>query len=185
MKNNSLKRIQQMKQYNPPLSGRNTLRGLLLDFNERTTPPSSKVTNAIKKYLTADQLQLYPEYGELEKKIARYSGVKAEQLILTNGSDQAIDLIFRTFTGYGDTVVIPTPSFAMFTQCAEIVGNKIICPIYEKDSLSFPFKELLEMIDSSVKLIVICNPNNPTGTVVNLSVIEKIAQKAKSAIILL
>lgn len=184
MKNLALQRIQEMKSYNPPLSGRREFSGMLLDFNERTLPPSSKVQKAIQNLLRSNKLQLYPEYGELERKLAQYSGVNTDQIIITNGSDQAIDLIFRTFTEAGNTVIIPTPSFAMFYQSAQIIGNKILRPLYKKEDLSFPLEESLGLINESVKLIVICNPNNPTGTLVSTDNIQKIAQKARNAIIL-
>lgn len=184
MKNIALQRIKEMKSYNPPLSGRREFSGILLDFNERTLPPSSKVQRAIQNLLRSNKLQLYPEYGELERKLAQYSGVNTDQIIITNGSDQAIDLIFRTFTESSDTVIIPTPSFAMFYQSAQIVGNKVLSPVYKKEDLSFPLDEVLRLVDESVKLIVICNPNNPTGTLVTLDNIGKIAQKATNTIIL-
>lgn len=184
MKNIALQRIQEMKPYNPPLSGRRTFSGILLDFNERTLPPSSKVQRAVQDLLKSNELQLYSEYGELERKLAQYVGVNTDQIMITNGSDQGIDLIFRAFTEAGDTVIIPTPSFAMFYQSAQIVGNKILRPLYTKENLSFPLEEVLGMINESVKLIIVCNPNNPTGTAVSIDDIEKIAQKASNSIVL-
>lgn len=184
MKNLALERIQKMKTYNPPLNGRSKFDGLLLDFNERTIKPTDNVINALRNFLQEDRLQTYPEYGQLEKKLAQYVGVNKDQIMITNGSDQGIDLIFRTFTEAGDTVIIPTPSFAMFYQSAQIAGNRILRPLYIKRGLSFPFEELSGMINDSVKLIVICNPNNPTGTLIAINDIEKIVQKARNAIIL-
>lgn len=184
MKNLALQRIQKMKSYNPPLAGRKTFSGILLDFNERTLSPSSKVQKAVIDFLKSNQLQLYPEYGELEKKLGKYVGTDKDQILVTNGSDQAIDLIFRTFTEAGDSVIIPSPSFAMFYQSAQIVGNKVLSPLYKREDLSFPLEELLGMINESVKLIVVCNPNNPTGTLVSTGDIEKIARKAPNAITL-
>lgn len=183
MKNLALQRIQEMIPYNPPLAGRRAFSGILLDFNERTLPPSVKVQIAIQNLLKSNKLQLYPEYGDLERKIGQFAGVKTNQVMITNGSDQAIDLIFRTFTDVGDTVIIPTPSFPMFSQSAQIMGNKILRPLYKKEDLSFPLKEVLEMINNSVKLIVLCNPNNPTGTPIPIDSIEKIAKKAPNAIL--
>ncbi len=184
MKNIALQRIKEMKSYNPPLSGRRGFSGILLDFNERTLPPPLKVQKAIQDFLTTNKLQVYPEYGGLEKKLAKYVGVNADQIMITNGSDQAIDIIFRTFTKTDDTVIIPTPSFAMFYQSAQIMGNKILTPLYKKADLSFPINEVLGMINKSVKLIVVCNPNNPTGTLVSINDIKKIAQKASNSIVL-
>jgi histidinol-phosphate aminotransferase len=71
----------------------------------------------------------------------------------------------------------------MLYQCARVIGNKIICPLYRKNDLSFPLKEILNLIDGQVKLVVVCNPNNPTGTAVSIADIEKIAQKSNNAIV--
>ena len=183
MKNLALERIQKMKPYKPPLDGRSEYGGMLLDFNERTKPPQNRIVSALEKFVRSQKIQVYPEYFDLGKKIADYAGVKADQVMITNGSDQGIDIIFRTFTEKGDKVIIPSPSFAMFYQCAQIGGNEIVCPLYKKDDLSFPLEEVLSLIDEKTKLIVVCNPNNPTGTAISVADIEKIAQKAKKAVI--
>ena len=128
MKNNALKRIQEMTPYIPPQFGRRIYRGVCLDFNERTTTPSIKVKKAIQNLLDSDTLQLYPEYGKLEKKLAKYTKTTANQILITNGSDQAIDLVFRAFTEVRDTVVIPAPSFTMFSQAAQVIGNTVLSP---------------------------------------------------------
>lgn len=184
MKNLALQRIQEMKPYNPPLSGRRIFNGIRLDFNERTVPPSPRIQKAIQNLLKSNTLQMYPEYGGLEQKLAQYAGVNIDQIMITNGSDQGIDLVFRAFTQIGDTVIIPEPSFSMFSQAAQIVGNTILRPLYSKENSSFPTEKLVNMINKSVKLIIICNPNNPTGTLVPIKNIEKIAAKSPNAIIL-
>ncbi|MBT3865412.1 histidinol-phosphate transaminase [Candidatus Peregrinibacteria bacterium] len=171
--------IQEMKPYSPPLEGRRSYEGKLLDFNERTVPISRKVIKALKGFMKKDRMQIYPEYEDLCEKIAEYSGVVPSQVMLTNGSDQGIDLIFRTFTTKGSKVVIPSPSFAMFYQCAQVEQNEIIKPAYQDDG-SFPKTEVLEEIEKGAKLIIICNPNNPTGTAISLEEIEEITQKALS-----
>lgn len=184
MKNLTLPWIQQLKSYQPPIDNRHNFPGLLLDFNERTTPPSGRVVASIKQFLSQGQLQVYPEYFDLVKKIARYAKAGTKNIILTNGADQAIDLVFRAFTKPKDEVIIPSPSFAMFFQSAGVQNNKIISPLYRPD-LSFPTDEVLKKINSKTKLIVICSPNNPTGTVANKNEIIKIATRAKSSIILI
>lgn len=173
------KQIQGMKPYAPPLEGRRKYKGVLCDFNERTIPVSPKVLGALRDLADQNQLQVYPEYGtSLQEKIAKYVGVTPAQVMVTNGSDQGIDLIFRTFTREGDSVVIPSPSFAMFYQCAGVVGNKSIEPEYELPDLAYPTSKVLQEIKNGAKLIVICNPNNPTGTLLQLPEIEKILQEA-------
>ncbi len=168
-----------MKTYNPPIEGRRSYKGVLCDFNERTTPVSSAVRLALRVFVKKNQLQVYPEYGdELQRQIAAYARVPAEQVMITNGSDQGIDLIFRTFTGASDTVCIPSPSFAMFYQCAGIMGNKILEPAYELPNLAYPMNTVMNAVGKGAKLVIICNPNNPTGTLLPLKDIEQIVKKA-------
>lgn len=170
--------IKKMSPYKPPLEGRATGGYLLLDFNEMTIEPSPKVKKALKKFIDSGRLQIYPEYEDLDSKIAQYAGVKQSQVMVTNGSDQGIDTIVRAFAEEGDKVVIPTPSFAMHYQSARIQGAEILKPIYRED-LSFPLEEVLDLIEEDVKLIIIANPNNPTGTAISKENILKILNKAK------
>lgn len=172
-----------MEAYLPPLDGRPAYEGLLLDFNERSISPSDDVVQALKAFISSKKTQIYPTYGDLEKKIAAYVGTRADQVMITNGSDQGIDIIFRTFAEKGDKVIIPSPSFAMFFQSAQVNGNEIVKPLYRKDNLDFPLNEVLAAIDKRTKLIIVCNPNNPTGTAVSLADIAKIAKNAKGAIV--
>jgi len=176
----ALPQIQELSPYNPPLGGRRETNSLLLNFNERTVPVPVKVTEALTAMLIDNKVQIYPEYGDLCNKIGDYCGVKNSEVMITNGSGQGIDLIFRTFTKKGDKVVIPSPSFALFYQCAKVVGNEIITPEYTFEK-GFPFEETLESIRDGVKLIVLCNPNNPTGTLVSLEEIEMIVSTAREA----
>lgn len=178
MTNYSLPQIQEISSYNPPLDGRRECDGLLLDFNERTTPVSKNVTEAISNFANDGKIQIYPEYSDLCSKIADYSGVSADQVMITNGSDQGIDLIFRTFTKKDDKVIIPSPSFAMFYQCAKVCGNQIVSPEYDFVN-GFPLEEVLEALNDDVELVVLCNPNNPTGTLIAVDDIEKIVALAK------
>ena len=173
--------IKKMKPYQPPLEGRASGGYLLLDFNEMTIEPSPKVKKALKEFVDSGRLQVYPEYGDLEAKIAKYAGNKPGQVMVTNGSDQGIDVIVRAFVKDGDKVIIPFPSFAMYYQSAEIQGAEILKPIYRPD-LSFPLEEVLGLIEKSVnrsKLLIIANPNNPTGTAISKFIISVFFSKVK------
>lgn len=166
-----------MQAYSPPIENRRCFSGLLLDFNEALVPISPKVQKALIDFGTLNQFQMYPEYGDLAKKISIYANCQENKVLVTNGSDQGIDIIFRTFTSKNDEIIIPSPSFAMFYQCAELNQNKIITPSYSNTG-DFPLNEVLNSINTKTKLVVICNPNNPTGTLVSIKTIEKILRKA-------
>ncbi len=173
-------RIKKIGHYKPPLEGRASRPYLLLDFNERTIPASPKVKEALKKFIDSDRLQVYPEYGDLEAKIAEYAEVKADQVMVTNGGDQGIDIICRAHLDERDKVIIPFPSFGMHYQSAGIQGADILEPAYRTEDGKFPLEEILNFLsDDKVKLAIICNPNNPLGVLASIEEVEKILKKAK------
>jgi len=172
-------RIKKMGHYKPPIEGRSVKDYLLLDFNERTTPDGPKVKEALKKFLDSDRLQVYPEYGDLEAKIAEYAGVKAGEVMVTNGGDQGIDIICRAELDPGDKIIIPFPAFAMHYQSAGIQGAEILEPRYGENG-EFPLEEVLNLLgNEKVKLIILCNPNNPLGSPISIEDVEEILIKSR------
>lgn len=201
--------VESMRPYSPPLEGRVAGDTLLLDFNERTTPPHPLVVAGMKEELSRKKLQVYPDYKDLDKIIAEYVGVKPDQIIATNGSYQAIDIIYRALVQKvlhldslsddlqqkmqsfisslsererweleGDHVIRPIPTFAMLDQSAYLQEASLIRPRYEGLDLRFPFHEVMQEIRPGIKLVEICNPNNPTGTPVPRDQTEAIIEKA-------
>ena len=167
----------------PPLDGRLNFTGDLLDFNERELVPSKKVVDSIYKFITTRGLNRYPEYGDLQKKIAKYAGVGVEQVMITNGSDHAIDVLFRTFVGKNDKVVLPVPTFPMFEQYLKIQDCKIIKVFYKKSDFSFPLENVSNsIIKNKPKVVILCNPNNPTGTVIQVKDIDDIVKKNQNTV---
>lgn len=178
------KHIHAMSAYKPPLDGRDPSSHLLLDFNERTLPVSEAVTQALVEYVQAGRLQMYPAYGDIDEVIAEYCGVKAEQVMITNGSDQGIDLIIRASCSAGDEAIIPSPSFAMYHQCAKIEGLTIIEPSYTLEA-GFPLQGVLAAITPKTRVICIANPNNPCGTGISRETIAQILTAAPQATVLI
>ena len=168
-----------MRAYKPPLEERSNFEGLCLDFNERLAPLPERVITAIKNF-SPNRCRKYPSYGALESKISKYSKVESENVIITNGSDQGIELVFRTFVNAGDEVLIPSPSFAMFYQAAAIQGANIIKPEYKNGN--FPLKEVLSL---NPKLLIICNPNNPTGSIISIEEIQNILKTMNNTVVLI
>ena len=175
--------IVQMGAYKPPLEGRDNHQHLLLDFNERVLPVSPTVKQALIDFINDDQLQVYPAYGDIIQKIADYCGVKPDQVMTTNGSDQGIDLIIRSACREGDDAIIPGPTFAMYHQCAKVENLNIIEPAYSREN-GFPKQAVMDAITDKTRLIVIANPNNPCGTPIARDDILDIAKAAPQAAIL-
>jgi len=167
------KNIKEMDEYKPPLEGR---RGLLrLDFNENTVGPSPRVLEALKN-MTDEDLAAYPEYSKFKKKLAAYLEVDVSNLVLTNATDEAISVVMQTYIDPGDEVIVPVPTFAMFRFYAQVAGAKITEVLYKND-LGFPAKKVLNKITKKTKLVILCNPNNPTGTSIDRKDIIKILEK--------
>ena len=172
-----------MSAYKPPLEGRNPDRFTLLDFNERTIPVSESVKRALHQYIDSGRLQMYPSYGDIVDRLAAYAGVNADQLMITNGSDQGIDLVFRAVACPAAEAIIPGPSFAMYTQCASVEAMTVIAPQYTRVG-GYPLDAVLSAITPNTRIIVISNPNNPCGTLVSMDVVTRIAKAAPNAAVL-
>jgi histidinol-phosphate aminotransferase len=98
------KAVLDMAPYHPPSGGRrNKLR---LDFNENTVGASPLVIDFIKRYLTASDLSIYPEYQNALEDLSRHFGVQETELTLTNGTDEAIQLLVNTFVDDNDEVLV-------------------------------------------------------------------------------
>lgn len=151
-----------MPEYHPPLAGRDALR---LDFNENTFAASSKVIDRLHR-VTAEGLTKYPEREGVERIAATHFGLAPEQVLLTNGVDEAIHLVCAAFLEEADEALIQTPTFFMYEVSAAMMTGHVI-KVQADASLQFPYERFLQAITPRTKLIVVCSPNNPTGAVVS------------------
>jgi len=117
--------------------------------------------------------------------LAGFFHVQPEQLLLTNGTDEAIQVLINTYVEDGDEVLVPHPSYAMYRFYAEVAGAAIREIDYRQGTLEFPLEELLAAITADTRAVLIANPNNPTGTAVPLAGIEKILKRARRAAVLI
>ena len=176
------KAVLDMAPYHPPSGGRrNKLR---LDFNENTVGASPLVLDFIKRYLTAADLSIYPEYQNALEDLSRHFGVQQTELTLTNGTDEAIQLLINTFVDDNDEVLVLRPSYAMYRFYSQLAGARVEEVDYRAGKLAFPLEELLERITPQTKAVLISNPNNPTGTGTTVSGLEKVLRKAQHAAVL-
>ena len=174
--------ILRMAPYHPPSGGRRSK--LRLDFNENTVGAPPHVIDFIKRYLTAADLSIYPEYDHALEDMARHFGVAIDELTLTNGTDEAIHLVVNTYVNEGDEVLLLRPSYAMYKFYNELAGANIIEIDYPADTLAFPLEELSERITPRTRAVLISNPNNPTGTGTDAGTLEQIVRKATNAAVL-
>lgn len=172
-------RVQQMPEYHPPLGNRDSLR---LDFNENTLACSPAVLAAIQKVSAAD-LTRYPERGPVEALAAQHLSLAPEEVVLTNGVDEAIHVLCQAFLEAGDELLLPVPTYTMYEIYASATDANIR-HIQARSDLQFPDAAILAAINPRTKIIAIANPNSPTGGVVTRQQILEIASAAPQAVVL-
>ena len=172
--------VESLTAYSAPLEGR---RGLLrLDFNENTVGPSPQVVAAIRA-MPADHFAIYPEYDGLREAVVGSllatsgaaapqapgsGGLSADHIGLFNGVDAAIHAVFHAYGDRGDRLLTTSPTFGYYTPCAQMQGMAIEAIPYALPDFAFPLEALTAALLRPgvvpAKLLLICNPNNPTGT---------------------
>ncbi len=172
--------VKSLHPYRPPLAGRT---GLRLDFNESTVGCSPRVLARLRS-LDSELLARYPEREPVEKDVAAFLGLDPAQVLLTNGVDEAIHLLCCAYLDPGDEALIVVPTFAMYATFAEAEGARVV-EVLAGDNFAFPAEELLAQLSPRTRLIVVANPNNPTGSAVAVNVLIQLAQAAPQAAVLI
>jgi histidinol-phosphate aminotransferase len=171
--------VQRMQAYHPPLSGR---QGLRLDFNENTVACSPRVLEALAR-IAASELAKYPERSQVEAKVARHLSLDPEQVLLTNGVDEAIHVVCQTYLDREDEFLFPTPTYSMY----EVYGSctdGAVKTVASGEDFAFPLEPLLAAITPKTRLIAIASPNSPTGTVASRQQILEVVNRAPHAAVL-
>jgi histidinol-phosphate aminotransferase len=172
-------RVKAMKEYRPPLGNRDALR---LDFNENTVACSPRVKEVLAR-ISAGDLTRYPERAPVERIVAEHLGVAPEQVVLTNGVDEAIHVLFETFLDSGDELLLPVPTYTMYEIYASATEARAIT-IQAAEDLQFPFERMVAAITPKTKIVAIANPNSPSGSIATRAQIVEIAHRAPDSIIL-
>jgi histidinol-phosphate aminotransferase len=171
--------VLEMPEYHPPLAGREALR---LDFNENTLAPSPRVLERVRR-ITAEGLTKYPEREPVERLVAEHLGLQSEQVLLTNGVDEAIHLMCCAFLDEGDEALIAPPTFFMYDVSICMMTRGLV-KVQSDETLEFPFERFVAAITEKTKLIIVATPNNPTGSSVSREHLLAIAKAAPQAVLM-
>ncbi|MBS1636310.1 MAG: histidinol-phosphate transaminase [Bacteroidetes bacterium] len=162
----------------PYSSARDEFKGeasLYLDANENNF--GSPLAEAFNRY--PDPLQ-----RELKEAIASLKSVRSEQIFLGNGSDEAIDLLFRIFCRPGaDKVITCPPTYGMYDVSARINDVEVIQIPLVKETFQLDTARILNAITPETKLIFFCCPNNPTGNGVSWSAIKSVLESSQGLVV--
>jgi histidinol-phosphate aminotransferase len=175
------KAILQRRTYEAPAEGR--LNKLRLDFNENTSGCGPAALRALRK-LSPQQLAMYPEYSEPTRRIAKCFGIAQDELLLTNGGDDALRVFFDAFVEPSSRILICEPTFPMYRYYAEIAGAGVENLRYS-DEMEFPLDQFVAALRKKPAVAFIANPNNPTGTLLSQAAIKTILVAAPGSVVVI
>ena len=173
--------VERLTGYRPPREGR--VGKLRMDFNENTVGCAPQVVRALQKTLNADWLASYPEYEKGRQRLARHFRVSPDELVLANGTDDAIQLVCNTFLEPGDLVVVPAPTFPVYEFFAAVAGAHTIQVRYD-EKFRLPMDSFLQVLKRKPKWVALANPNNPTGTLLSQDDLKAVLEAAPRTLVL-
>lgn len=176
LENITRKNIKTLKAYSSARSEFKGKEGIFLDANENAF--GSPLKENYNRY--PDPLQL-----DLKDKISKIKGLPIQNIFLGNGSDEAIDLLFRAFCEPAkDNIIICPPTYGMYEVSANINDVTIKKVPLTAETFQLDTENILRAIDEQTKLIFICCPNNPTGNGVKWDAIKTIIKQFKGIVVI-
>jgi histidinol-phosphate aminotransferase len=154
-----------------------------LASNENPLGPSPRAVEALRRAL--GEVHRYPDggYFELRGALSRRLGVEPAQLAVGNGSSELLELAAKAFVGPGDEVVYAWPSFAMYPIVTQGMGGRSVQVPLDAD-LAHDLDALAAAVTPRTRIVIVCNPNNPTGTSVGAEAFERFAAALPEDVVL-
>ena len=149
-----------------------------MDKNERNFSFSKNFIKDVKLKINSEDLSSYPNQQKLYDKVAKIFHIKKENLLITPGSDAAIKYIFETYLKKRDEVIYLHPTYAMIDYYAKLFQCKIKKITFDKN-LNLDTKKLIYSINKKTKAVILANPNQPTGTIIDKKKLKKIIYLSK------
>ncbi len=153
------------------------LEKLRLDKNERISPFPQVIWKEFINGISEEMVQAYPEVFPLYKRLAGFHNLEIDNILLTAGSDAAIRHCFEVFVNPGDRVIYLDPTFAMVTVYGGLFGARMAGVSYDS-TLKTDAEKIMGLIDKDTALIIMANPNSPTGTYLGNDAVCRIADAA-------
>ncbi|WP_204368636.1 pyridoxal phosphate-dependent aminotransferase [Neosynechococcus sphagnicola] len=165
------------KVYRVRESGSETQSYICLDRNERLQPLPDWFMEALRQAIDSQLLTSYPIQDPLLDLLAAQWQLPKSHLLLTPGSDGAIKALYQAYLHPGDGIVMLQPSYAMYPVYTQLFQAQAIQIPFAPD-LSVDPHHLLAAIEPGVRLVMLANPNQPTGTLLEPAVLHQICQQA-------
>jgi len=150
-----------------------------LNTNENPYPPSPRVLSSLRKSVDRS-LRFYPEplSDSLRILAATTYGVRPENVLAGNGSDELLSILVRCFVGQGDRVVYPVPTYTLYDTLIAVQDGERVCLDYLP---GFALPEAIFSEESTVTFL--CNPNSPSGTLISVKEIERLARSVSGILV--
>jgi histidinol-phosphate aminotransferase len=155
-------------------------REIRLDWNESPYPPSPHAVVAIASCATHNR---YPEFDarKLREALGHYVGAPADQVIAGAGLDNVLETLMFLLIGLGDRVIVSEPTFMVYRLLVAGHGGEVV-DVPLRSDFSLDADAILAAADEDTKLIVICNPNNPTGNLFSPDAIDWVVRETSSLV---
>ncbi|MBI3303430.1 MAG: histidinol-phosphate transaminase [Deltaproteobacteria bacterium] len=155
-------------------------RYIKLNSNENPYPPSPHVVAALR-HAAGEDLRLYPDpvANRLRDKAAAVYGLNREQILVGNGSDDLLTMLMRTCVGPGDRVAYPFPTYSLYDVLVAMQDGEAVRVPFPTD-FSLP----LQLAEVEAKLMILCHPNAPSGTLTPARQVEELAQRVRGILVI-
>ena len=155
-----------------------------LGSNENPWGPSPKAMEAIREEIKS--INRYPEsqLKELVAEVAKYADVEDSQVIIGgDGADEIIDVLAKTFIDEGDEFIVPLPSYMYYEYLLKQYGAKPVYARWDLDRNELDADSIFDAVTDRTKMMFLCTPNNPTGTLIKKDVLREIASRNPEVLI--
>ncbi len=166
------------KVYAPGASPPVDTRAVRLDWNESPFPPSPKARRAIETHLNGNR---YPDFQQtaLRESLGRYIDAPADRIIAGAGLDDVLNTIAMMVIEPGEEVIVSEPTFGVYRSLFSLHGASVRnVPLGTRPGFSLDTAGILDAIGDRTKLVIVCNPNNPTGTHFAREDVERIVDRS-------
>ncbi|HHT21558.1 MAG TPA: histidinol-phosphate transaminase [Tissierellia bacterium] len=155
-----------------------------LASNENPLGPSPKAVAAVQA--EAAKINIYPDPAvrTLREKLAEKYGVSFDQVMVGNGGESLIQLVAQSIISPGDEVITADPSFSLYEISVSHMGGTVHVVPLLKDSFQYDLESMLSLVNDKTKIVYICNPNNPTGTILGKAALNEFADKLPEEVVL-
>ena len=168
--------------YTPGVSPENDPAVARLDWNESPFPLTPRAQRTLIEYTTANR---YPEYSQvrLREALASYIGTLVDRVFAGAGLDDVFNTLAMTIISPGDEVIISEPTFGVYRHMFTLHGGTIVdVPLIRDEGFHLDADGILDAITPKTKLVIICNPNNPTGNLFDSAAVERVAGEAGTVV---